>query len=159
MAYIKTLKDNELIGGQDSTDVYPISTTQAIYSQDEEGNIRMKDNMPEKLEDRLSEMQEQIDSIDYSIDTVPTANSNNLVKSGGVKSALDDLDSAKQDTIQDLDTIRSNAQTGSISIQNIKNLMTACNEVFRIGFIGYHIEMNDEPDAQGDYTFNVVMNE
>jgi hypothetical protein len=32
IAYIKTLKDNELIGGTDNRDVYPVSTTQAIFS-------------------------------------------------------------------------------------------------------------------------------
>ena len=39
MAYIKTLKDNELVGGIDNTDVYPISTTQAIYRQNPDGTV------------------------------------------------------------------------------------------------------------------------
>lgn len=57
MAYIKTLKDNELIGGQDNTDVYPVSTTQAIYSQKPDGTI--PDGIKhQKLEDRLFDGEE-----------------------------------------------------------------------------------------------------
>lgn len=54
MAYIKTLKDNELIGGQDRTDVYPISSTQAIYSQNPDGTIP-SGIKHQKLEDRLKD--------------------------------------------------------------------------------------------------------
>lgn len=94
-----------------------------------------------------------------AIDDVPTANSSNPVKSSGIYRGFNQLDEAKQNTITDLAAIRSGASQGSISIQNIRNLMAACNEVFRIGFIGYHIEMSEEPDAHGDYVFNIVMNE
>lgn len=31
MAYIKRLKDNELVGGTDNTDVYPLTTAKAVY--------------------------------------------------------------------------------------------------------------------------------
>jgi hypothetical protein len=58
MAYIKRLKDNELVGGTDDKDVYPVSTTQALYSQDSEGNVRMDKGdplKPERLEDRLED--------------------------------------------------------------------------------------------------------
>ena len=58
MAYIKTLKDNELIGGTDNTDVYPVSTTQALFSQTSDGRVRMKGLKPEKLEDRLEDHEE-----------------------------------------------------------------------------------------------------
>ena len=54
MAYIKTLKDNELIGGQDNTDVYPISTTQAIFSQNQDGSVPLGIKH-QKLEDRLQD--------------------------------------------------------------------------------------------------------
>lgn len=64
MAYIKTLKDNELIGGQDNTDVYPVSTTQAIFSQNSNGTTRKKDGRPETLEERLNGLQNQIDALD-----------------------------------------------------------------------------------------------
>ena len=57
MAYIKTLKDNELIGGTDNTDVYPVSTTQAIYSQKPDGTL--PDGIKhQKLEDRLFDGEE-----------------------------------------------------------------------------------------------------
>ena len=57
MAYIKTLKENELIGGKDQTTVYPISTTQAIYSQKPDGTI--PDGIKhQKLEDRLFDDEE-----------------------------------------------------------------------------------------------------
>ena len=57
MAYIKTLKDNELIGGTDNTDVYPVSTTQAIFSQKPDGTL--PDGIKhQKLEDRLFDGEE-----------------------------------------------------------------------------------------------------
>ena len=49
-----------------------------------------------------------------TFDNVPTANSNNPVKSGGVKTAID----AKQDTISDLATIRSGAALGATALQS-----------------------------------------
>lgn len=56
MAYIKTLKDNELIGGQDNTDVYPVSTTQAIFSQKPDGTIP-EGIKHQRLEERLEDME------------------------------------------------------------------------------------------------------
>lgn len=57
MAYIKTLKDNELIGGTDNTDVYPVSTTQAIFSQKPDGT--MPDGIKhQRLEERLFDGEE-----------------------------------------------------------------------------------------------------
>ena len=47
------------------------------------------------------------------VDSTPTANSTNLVTSGGVKAALD----GKQDTISDLSTIRSGASAGATAVQ------------------------------------------
>ena len=45
MAYIKTLKDNELVGGTDETDVYPITHTKAIFdSNNKELDQRLKEN-------------------------------------------------------------------------------------------------------------------
>lgn len=60
MAISKILKDTELVGGIDETEVYPVSTTQALFSQyidSDTGEIvtRMKDDAPEKLEDRLKD--------------------------------------------------------------------------------------------------------
>ena len=53
MAYIKTLKDNELIGGQDNTDIYPVTTTQAIFSQKPDGTV--PEGRKQLLEERLEE--------------------------------------------------------------------------------------------------------
>ena len=45
MAYIKTLKDNELVSGTDETDVYPITHTKAIFdSNNKELDQRLKEN-------------------------------------------------------------------------------------------------------------------
>lgn len=33
MAYIKKLKNNELIGGTDNTDVYPVTSTKAVFDE------------------------------------------------------------------------------------------------------------------------------
>ena len=57
MAYIKTLKNNELIGGKDNTDVYPVSTTQAIFSQKPDGTIP-EGIKHQRLEDRLQDIEE-----------------------------------------------------------------------------------------------------
>lgn len=53
MAYIKTLKDNELIGGQDNTDVYPITTSQAIFRQNPNGGKPA--GVKQRLEDTLQD--------------------------------------------------------------------------------------------------------
>lgn len=53
-----------------------------------------------------------ITATSVDIDSTPTASSNNLVTSGGVKAALD----AKQDNISDLSTIRSNASEGAAKV-------------------------------------------
>lgn len=61
MAYIKTLKDNELIGGTDNTDVYPVSTTQAIFSQKPDGTVPggiKHQRLEERLEDNEDDARE-----------------------------------------------------------------------------------------------------
>lgn len=58
MGYIKTLKNNELIGGTDETPVYPVSSTQAIYSQNDSGDT--PEGKPKKLEDRLQSIEETL---------------------------------------------------------------------------------------------------
>lgn len=50
------------------------------------------------------------------IDNVPTAGSNNLVKSGGVHAAMATLAQGKQDVIEDLDEIREGAEAGAESL-------------------------------------------
>lgn len=61
MAYIKTLKDNELIGGQDTTDVYPITSTQAVYSQKKNGSA--PEGKKALLEERLTDIESQIEEL------------------------------------------------------------------------------------------------
>ena len=68
MAYIKTLKDNELIGGQDNTDVYPVSTTQAIFSQKPDGTV--PEGRKQLLEDRLEEDERNTEELTTRQDTV-----------------------------------------------------------------------------------------
>lgn len=79
MAYIKTLKDNELIGGTDNTDVYPISSTQAIYSQDKDG--KTPDGVPKLLEDRLKQGESDIDNIQEDLTVLEGLNRYNAVLS------------------------------------------------------------------------------
>lgn len=53
MAIIKTLKENELMGGMENEDLYPISSTQAIFSQDSDGAFPK--GVKPLLEDRLKD--------------------------------------------------------------------------------------------------------
>lgn len=65
MAYIKTLKDNEYIGGTDNTDVYPVTSTQAVFSQDSDG--KTPDGVQSNLEDRLQEDEADIKELKESV--------------------------------------------------------------------------------------------
>ena len=74
MAYIKTLKDNELIGGTDNTDVYPVSTSQAIFRQTPQGTIppgikhqRLEESM-EDIEDDAKELHRKAEKLVAYID-------------------------------------------------------------------------------------------
>ena len=62
MAKLKILKDTELVGGLNNEDVYPVTSTQAIYSHyvDGQGNlhVREKNGVPEKIEDRLQDQED-----------------------------------------------------------------------------------------------------
>ena len=60
MAIIETLKDNKLIGGTDNTEVYPITSTQAVYCQDPSGAVPV--GRKPKLEDRLKDIEAHLDS-------------------------------------------------------------------------------------------------
>lgn len=62
MAYIKTLKDNELIGGTDNTDVYPVSSTQAIFSQNPDGTVP-GGIKHQRLEERLQDHEEDAEEL------------------------------------------------------------------------------------------------
>ena len=61
MAHIKTLKNNELIGSKDNSDVYPISSSQAIFRQNPDGSIPegiQHQRLEESLQDIESDTQE-----------------------------------------------------------------------------------------------------
>lgn len=61
MAQLKVLKD-AMLGGDSNVDVYPVTSTQAIYSHyvDGQGNlhVREKNGVPEKIEDRLQDQED-----------------------------------------------------------------------------------------------------
>ena len=59
MAYIKTLNEQELVGGNSNTKVYPRTTTQAVYSQDGDGNV--PEGVEPLLEDRLQGIETRVD--------------------------------------------------------------------------------------------------
>lgn len=70
MGYVKTLKEQELVGGTSNTEIYPITTTGAIYSfyEYEEGGqikkgVRMYNGKPETLELRLADLEHQMDTL------------------------------------------------------------------------------------------------
>lgn len=65
MANIKILKEDQLVGGTDNTPVYPVSSTQAIYCQDSEGNVPQ--GVKPKLEDRLRDIENSMEAQGYVI--------------------------------------------------------------------------------------------
>lgn len=65
MANIKILKEDQLVGGTDNTPVYPVSSTQAIYCQDSEGNVPQ--GVKPKLEDRLRDIENSMEASNYVI--------------------------------------------------------------------------------------------
>ena len=107
MAYIKTLKDNELVGGTDNKDVYPVSTTQALYSQEADGTVRMsKDNPlePEKLEERLEDHEEDAKELHRKTEKLVLNVSNNgttLVEITGSTNSIHITGGAKIETYGD----------------------------------------------------------
>lgn len=54
MAEIKILKDAKIIGGSGDKTVYPVTTTQAVFSQRSDGTMPPEPRQ-QKLEDRLQE--------------------------------------------------------------------------------------------------------
>lgn len=108
MAYIKKLKDNELIGGVDETDVYPITSTQAVY--DNKGNTQEELNN-HITGDRIADGAITLEKLSPDIiDEEPINNSDNLVKSGGIKQSMDLLS----------DSIAGNFQRIEADIDNIE---------------------------------------
>lgn len=74
MAYIKKLKYNELVGGTDNTDVYPVTSTEAVYGPDNISQQTVNEDRLRRIElleknvhslDGLKEMVEAFISGDY----------------------------------------------------------------------------------------------
>ena len=76
MAYIKTLKDNELIGGKDNTDVYPVSTSQAIFRQKPDGTIP-EGIKHQRLEESLEDIEEDASELHRKVEKLVVSISNN----------------------------------------------------------------------------------
>lgn len=86
---------------------------------------------------------------EVEVDSAPTANSTNLVTSGGVKTAID----SKQDTISDLATIRSGAALGATALQSYTETDPTVSTFAKTSSGYYILESQDDPDiedSQGD---------
>lgn len=131
MAYIKTLKDNELVGGTDNKDVYPVSTTQALYSQEADGTVRMsKDNplQPEKLEERLEDHEEDASVLHQQTEKLVPAISyapsftNNLLEIDGNSYTVTLTGSARIETYGDAENKLVNLEDAtSVGLQAVFN--------------------------------------
>jgi hypothetical protein len=107
MAYIKTLKDNELIGGQDNTDVYPVSTTQAIFSQKPDGTV--PEGRKQLLEDRLEDNEEDTKNLTIRQDTVEQEMSKALQK-------VSSFDEKYHNITEELYSMVASLQVGGIAL-------------------------------------------
>ena len=65
MAYIHKIKEKEIIGGTEDIDLYPVTSTQAVYSQNKNGAVPA--GVEPKLEDRLSKHEEGIQYLDAAV--------------------------------------------------------------------------------------------
>lgn len=135
MAYIKTLKDNEYIGGTDNTDVYPVTTTQAVFSQDENGKV--PDGVKhQKLEDRLQDDEADIKELKEGADNkqdklvsgsnIKTINGESLLGSGDIiiegGNGDSDVDLSNYVTKEELNTAVGEKQEKLVSGTNIKTI-------------------------------------
>lgn len=62
MAKIRNLYDETIKPNGKKEVIYPVTTTQAVFSQDKDGVIKLNNGKPEKLEDRLDALQGRIDT-------------------------------------------------------------------------------------------------
>lgn len=65
---IKQILDRELVGGLCDSPIYPITSTQAIYSEDEDGQVVCDDNhlLETRLQNIETSLEELIESISSS---------------------------------------------------------------------------------------------
>lgn len=119
MAYIKKLKYNELVGGTDNTDVYPVTSTEAVYGPDNINQQTVNEDRLRRIElleknvhslDGLKEMVEAFISGDY--DYQGGLSDNNFTDE--LKAKLDGLenynDAELRQLLADIDTAKANAE-------------------------------------------------
>ena len=76
MAYIKVLKDEDLAGGVDNTEVYPITTSQALYRQNPDGTIP-PGIKHQKLEDSLQDIESDASELHRKAEKLVVSLNNN----------------------------------------------------------------------------------
>ena len=54
MGKIKKILENELVGGTQSTDVYPVTSTKAVYDEDNENLDSILNSITEKLDTKVN---------------------------------------------------------------------------------------------------------
>lgn len=119
MAYIKKLKYNELVGGTDNTDVYPVTSTEAVYGPDNINQQVVNEDRLRRIEllesnvqslDGLKEMVEAFISGDY--DYQGGLSDNNFTDE--LKAKLEGLenynDAELRQLLADIDTAKANAE-------------------------------------------------
>lgn len=118
MAYIKKLKYNELVGGTDNTDVYPVTSTEAVYGPDNINQQVVNEDRLRRIEllesnvqslDGLKEMVEAFISGDY--DYQGGLSDNNFTDE--LKAKLEGLenynDAELRQLLADINTAKANA--------------------------------------------------
>lgn len=73
MGKIKKILENELVGGTQSTDVYPVTSTRAVYNEDNK-----------RLDDILTELESKLPNINSQM-TVQNVNCKNTVETNKLK--------------------------------------------------------------------------
>lgn len=118
MAYIKKLKYNELVGGTDNTDVYPVTSTEAVYGPD---NINQQAVNEDRLR-RIELLEENVHSLDGLKEMVEAFIAGDYDYQGGLsdnnftdelKAKLEGLenynDAELRQLLNDIDTAKANA--------------------------------------------------
>lgn len=76
MAYIKVIKDEELAGGVDNTEVYPVTTSQALYRQNPDGTVP-PGIKHQKLEDSLQDIESDASELHRKTEKLVVSLNNN----------------------------------------------------------------------------------
>lgn len=86
MAYIKKLKDNELVGGKNNTDVYPITSAKAVFDSENTSQEEINELIYESMggKDKLGDPLVKTISVNGGRKNSPDKNGNvNITVSGG----------------------------------------------------------------------------